>query len=71
MALDPVLLQDPVDPEPVQPRFLDRDDRKDVPRPSACFLLELGQARKKSGGVTAAHRCFDIFSLPGASEVMT
>jgi hypothetical protein len=56
MALDPVLLQDPVNPEPIQPRFLDDDDRKDVPRPSACFLLELGQARKKSGGVTAAHR---------------
>ncbi len=55
MALDPFPLQDPVDPEPVQPRFLDDDDRKDVPRPSACFLLELGQARKKTSDVTAAH----------------
>ena len=33
MALDPFLLQDAVDPEPVQPRFLDDDDGKDLPRP--------------------------------------
>ena len=38
MALDPFPLQDTVDPEPVQPRFLDDDDRKDVPRPGACNL---------------------------------
>src|SRR3954470_6310160 len=56
MALDPFALQDAVDPEPVQPRFLDDDDRKDVPRPDTGFLLELGQARQKSGDVTAAHR---------------
>jgi hypothetical protein len=55
IALDPFLLQDAVDPEPVQPCFLDDDDRKDVPRPDACFLLELGQARQKSGDVTAGH----------------
>jgi len=56
MALDPFLLQNPVDPEPVQPGFLDDDDRKDAPRPGAGFLLELGQARQKSGDVTAGHR---------------
>src|SRR4051812_61779 len=42
MALDPFRLQDAVDPEPVQPRFLDDDDGKDLPRPGAGFLLELG-----------------------------
>ena len=42
MALDPFRLQDAVDPEPVQPRFLDDDDGKDLPRPDAGFLLELG-----------------------------
>src|SRR3954452_16442359 len=44
MPLDPFALQDPVDPEPVQPRFLDDDDGKDLPRPGAGFLLELRQA---------------------------
>ena len=56
IALDPFRLQDAVDPEPVQPRFLDDDDGKDLPRPGACFLLELGQARQESGDVTARHR---------------
>src|SRR3954469_1750633 len=56
MALDPFLLQDAVDPEPVQPRFLDDNDGKDVPRPGACFLLELGQARQERGDVTAGYR---------------
>jgi hypothetical protein len=56
MALDPFLLQDAVDPEPVQPRFLDDDDGKDLPRPSAGFLLELGQARQERGDVTAGNR---------------
>src|SRR3954464_5359591 len=48
--------QDAVDPEPVQPRFLDDNDGKDVPRPEACFLLELRQARKESSDVAAGHR---------------
>ena len=56
MALDPFRLQDAVDPEPVQPRFLDDDDGKDLPRPDAGFLLELGQARQESGDVAARHR---------------
>src|SRR5215217_5022784 len=47
MALDPFLVQDPVDPEPVQPRAFSLSWDK---------LFELGQARKKSGDVTAAHR---------------
>ena len=68
MALDPFLVQDPVDPEPIQPRFLDRDDRKDVPLPSACFLLELGQARKKSGDVTAADRMLRHLLAAARSE---
>src|SRR4051812_30760197 len=55
MALDPFALQDAVDPEPVQPCFLDDDDGKDLPRPGTGFLLELGQARKKTGDVTVAH----------------
>src|SRR3954454_12834646 len=56
MALDPFALQDAVDPEPVQPRFLDDNDGKDLPRPGAGFLLELRQARQESGDVTAGHR---------------
>jgi hypothetical protein len=56
MALDPFALQDAVDPEPVQPCFLDDDDGKDAPRPGTGFLLELGQARQKTGDVTVAHR---------------
>src|SRR3954447_17135948 len=51
MALDPFALQDAVDPEPVQPRFLDDDDGKDLPRPGAGLLLELRQARQESGDV--------------------
>src|SRR3954464_15031490 len=31
MALDPFALQDPVDPEPVQPCFLDDDDGRRAP----------------------------------------
>src|SRR5215207_2558070 len=78
MALDPFPLQDPMDPEPVQPCFLDDDDGKDVPRPDACFLLELGQARswdkraRRAAMSPLRTECFDIFSpLPGAREVMT
>src|SRR4051812_12825461 len=56
IALDPFALQDAVDPEPVQPRFLDDDDGKDLPRPGAGFLLELRQARQESGNVAAGHR---------------
>src|SRR3954464_6135118 len=68
MALDPFRLQDPVDPEPVQPRFLDDEDGKDVPRPGACFLLELGQARKESGDVTVAHRMLRYLLAAARSE---
>src|SRR3954471_3219594 len=35
MALDPFLLQGPVDPEPVQPRFLDDDDGTSYRRSSS------------------------------------
>src|SRR3954467_1759686 len=61
-------IQDPVDPEPVQPRFLDDDDGKDLPRPDAGFLLELGQARKESADVTAAHRVLRHLLAAARSE---
>src|SRR4051794_40554204 len=69
MALDPFRLQDPVDPEPVQPRFLDDEDGKDAPRPGTGFLLERARRPAMSPLRTV---CFDIFSPPpGAREVMT
>src|SRR4051795_10005259 len=68
MALDPFALQDAVDPEPVQPRFLDDDDGKDLPRPGAGFLLELRQARQESGDVTAGHRMLGHLLAAARSE---
>src|SRR3954454_24564874 len=68
MALDPFRLQYAVDPEPVQPPFLDDDDGKDLPRPGAGFLLELGQARQESGDVTAGHRMLGHLLAAARSE---
>jgi hypothetical protein len=47
VALDALLLQHPVDPETVQTRLLDRDDRKILPRsPPGLFLLSPKVASK-------------------------
>src|SRR3954454_347603 len=73
MALDPFPLQNPVDPEPVQPGFLDDDDRKDAPRPGAGFLPWSWNKRARRAAMSPlGTECFDIFSpLPRAREVMT
>src|SRR5438876_7663681 len=41
MALDPLLLQNAVEPEPIQPRLLDRDDRIASAGPDLRLALEL------------------------------
>ena len=57
-----------MDPEPVQPRFLDDKDGKDVPRPGACFLLELGQARQERGDIAAGYRMLGHLLAAARSE---
>src|SRR4051794_6780999 len=63
IALDPFRLQDAMDPEPVQPRFLDDDDGKDLPRPGAGFLLWDKRARRAAMSPLRT-ACLDIFSPP-------
>ena len=43
MALEPLPFQQPVKPEPVQPRLLNDDDRKDLPGLRRSLAPQLGQ----------------------------
>src|SRR5882757_2909268 len=47
VALDPLLLQNTVQPEPVQPRLLDRDDRIALAGPDLCLAPEFRKQRQK------------------------
>ena len=70
MALDPFLLQNAVQPEPIQPRLLDRDDR--IAWPVRASALRLSSANSFISPATspAVTLCLDIFSpLPGDSDV--
>ena len=70
MALDTVLRQHSMDPEPLEPGLLDDDQRGN------CFLRARtrswsDRSRTRSPPIsTAGTECFDIFSrVPGDSEV--
>jgi hypothetical protein len=70
MALNAVLLQNTVQPEPVQPRLLDRDDRIALPVRTSALRLSSANSAKSSAVSPAATLCLDIFSpLPGDNDV--
>jgi len=72
VAFDPFLLEHTMNPEPVQPRFLNDYDRERFPGPRKSLLLETRKPRQQRTGIPAGTLCFDIFSpLPGDSEVIT
>src|SRR6266403_4162947 len=52
MALNAVLLQNTMQPEPVQPRLLDRDDRIALAGPDLRLAPELSKQRQKLGRIT-------------------
>jgi hypothetical protein len=51
VALDPFLLQRPMDPEPVEPGFLNDDDRIANSRPSRSLLANSRKTSKQAGKV--------------------
>jgi hypothetical protein len=55
VALDPFLLQGAVDPEPVEPGFLNDDDRIATARPSRGLLAD----NRKTGQETGQVSCLD------------
>ncbi len=72
MAFDPFILQHTVNPEAVQPRFLNDDDRERFSCPRKRLLLELRKARQQRVVSPADTLCFDIFSPPsGDSDVIS
>src|SRR5271166_1319239 len=70
MALNSFAQQDTVDPEAIEPRFLNDDNREGFSGPRARFSPEL-QKRPSSAAISPADTlCFDIFSPPpGESDV--
>ena len=72
MAFNPFRLERPVDPESVEPSFLDHNDRKALARPARAFSWIC--AKRSSSPATSPPRteCFDIFSPPpGDSDVIS
>src|SRR5438270_8307500 len=72
VTLDTFALQHSMNPEPVQSRFLDNDDRNKPSRPP--FGLSLSCERRVSSPLISPPEtaCFDIFSpLPGESDVIS
>ena len=55
VALDPLLLQCAVNPEPVEPGFLDHDDRETASCARLRLLPELRKARQQAGDVAAGN----------------
>jgi hypothetical protein len=51
-------LQNPMDPEAIQPGLLDDDDRKVLSRPPSRLLLDRRKSRQEPGAVAAPHRIF-------------
>jgi hypothetical protein len=70
MALNSFAQQDTVNPEAVQPRFLNDDDREGFSVRAHAFLLS-SEKRASSAAISPADTlCFDIFSpRPGDSDV--
>jgi transcriptional regulator with XRE-family HTH domain len=53
VAFDPLGLQHAMDPEAVEPGFLDDDDRKALPDPRLGLPVELGKPRQHAGHVVS------------------
>ena len=64
MALDPFALQYAMDPEPIQTRLLNDDDREHLTGASARFLLQMRKPRQQAGHIAATHAVFG-HCLPG------
>ena len=72
MAFNPFILQRTMNPEAVQSRFLNDDDRERFPSPRQRLLPEFRKARQQRADVPGRHACFDIFSPPpGDSDVIS
>src|SRR5271156_4963819 len=70
MALHSFTQQHTMNPEAVQPRFLNDDDREGFAGPRARFPPEFRKARQQRSDIPADTLCFDIFSpRPGDSDV--
>ena len=52
MALDPLLLQSPVDPEPVEPGFLNDDDRIGNSHPGRGLVADRPKTSQQTGQVS-------------------
>lgn len=53
MAFDAMLLQNPMNPEPIKPRLLDRNNWKEVASAAANLLLKVGEAGQQFADITA------------------
>ena len=56
MAFNAFRLERPVDPESVEPSFLDHNDWKALARPGPRLLLDLCEALQQPGDIAAAQR---------------
>ena len=71
MALDPFNLQRTVNPEAVQPRFLNDDDRDHFPVRRESLLLSSVKRVSSAAMSPAGTLCFDIFSPPPGNTDVT
>ena len=72
MAFNAFRLERPVDPESVEPSFLDHNDWKALARPGPRLLLDLCEALQQPGASPPRSECFDILSPPpGDSDVIS
>jgi hypothetical protein len=55
MAFYSLILQHSIDPEAVEPSFLDDDQREDLPRPCPRLLPELQKALQQPAHIAATH----------------
>jgi hypothetical protein len=70
VALDTLLLQNAVKPEPVQPRLLDRDDRMALARSRLRLALQLRKQLQEFRNITGLHAVLGhLLALPGDNDV--
>ncbi len=55
VAFNPFILQDTMNPEAVQPRFLNDDDREQFPSPRKSLLLESRKPRQQRTNIPGSH----------------
>ena len=61
MAINPFALEYPVNPEAVEPSFLDDNYLKAFSGPRLSFLLKLSKALQQRSNRPPHTKCFDIF----------